>query len=337
MINVIFIGNYLSKSTGTYGVSEKIAHLLSNKSFKIYLSSRKTNRILRILDIAYNCLFKSYDIIQVDTYSGPAFFIAELSTFISKIRKKRIILTLHGGNFPNFYKINKHRINLVFNRSNYLQTPSQVLKLFFKTNNIELNYLPNPIDLVCFPYKRKLVKKNSILWIRAFSDIYNPELAINTLFILKKKYPDATLTMVGPDKGCLGIVNQLIKDLDLSTSINIVGPIDNDKLHMFYQSHKVFINTTSFESFGVSVLEAASCGIPIVSASVGEIPYLWTDNVNILLCNSLEPTCFSSQISKLFESKVLIENLSLNARKKAKTFDWKYIEEKWINMLKESN
>ena len=51
MINVIFIGNYLSKSTGTYGVSEKIAHLLSNKSFKIYLSSRKTNRILRILDI----------------------------------------------------------------------------------------------------------------------------------------------------------------------------------------------------------------------------------------------------------------------------------------------
>ena len=337
MNNVLFVGNYLSQFTGTYGVSEKIADLLSEHSFKIHLISRKKNKIFRVIDIIYNCFFMRYDVIQIDTYTGPAFIIAELSSFIAKLRGKKIILTLHGGNFHNFFKNNYNRITRVFNRSNYLQTPSLFLKEYFQNNNIQLNYLPNPIDLSCFPYKQGFRKKNSILWVRAFSYIYNPELAINSLYELKKKFPNATLTMVGPDKGCLNNINDLIKDLNLTDSINLTGPINNNDLYRLYHSHEVFINTTSFESFGVSLFEAASCGIPIVSTDVGELPYLWSNNENILFCNSLNPVIFSDQISKLFKSKMLKEKISINARKNAENYDWRYIENKWINILKKNN
>ena len=143
--------------------------------------------------------------------------------------------------------------------------------------------MPNSIDLEKFPFKRDTVKKHSLLWVRAFTNIYNPEIPVRILHELRKLFPDVYLTMVGPDKGTLREVEALINRLDLEDHINITGPIPNEELRKYYQSHSVYLNTTSFESFGVAVLEAASCGMPIVSNSVGEIPLIWEDGKNILL------------------------------------------------------
>ena len=76
---------------------------------------------------------------------------------------------------------------------------------------------------------------------------------------------------------------QQILNLNLSNNIKILGPISNKKLSYYYQRHNVFINTTSYESFGTALIEAASCGIPIVSTNVGEIPLNWTNEKDILL------------------------------------------------------
>ena len=147
-----------------------------------------------------------------------------------------------------------------------------------------VNYLPNPISLINFKYDRSNVTDNSILWVRAFDEIYNPKDAIYTLAYLEKKISNVSLTMIGPDKGLLNEVVKLIDDLNLKEKVKILGPIPNEELFNYFHSHTVLLNTTSYESFGQALLESAACGCPIVSNDVGEVSYIWEDNEDILLC-----------------------------------------------------
>jgi glycosyltransferase involved in cell wall biosynthesis len=333
MIKVLFAGNYLSRSKGSLGVSEQIALALPKKLFNVRLTSRMQNQLIRLLDITLVCLGSSYKKMQIDIYSGPAFIIAEVASFVAKAKGIKPILTLHGGMLPEFYQKNEKRIKRVFNRAAYIQTPSLYLKDFFQKQGILISYLPNPIHLETFPYSRKNLKRHSLLWVRAFTPIYNPDLAVKALFEVKKKYPDANLTMIGPDKGLLAKTILLINELELNSSITIIGPVKNDELYKYYQSHEVFLNTTSFESFGVAVVEAAACGIPVVSTKVGEMPYLWQHEENMLQVDNFEAKAFAEEIIKLFKSKELAGKISKNARAKAESFDWEKIKSKWIDLL----
>jgi len=333
MGRILFIGSFLSKKSGTLGVSENLARKLQLNKVDIRLASRFKNKKLRLLSIIAASLTLRYDRMHIDTFSGNAFRIAETASTIARFRKKRIILTLHGGKLPEFYLQYPNRVKRVLNRAEWVQTPSKYLQTFFEKQNINIQYLPNSIDLARFPYERSFVIPHTLLWVRAFSDVYNPELPVLTLFELIKTFPDTILTMVGPDKGLMNKVKKIIEDLNLEDFVKITGPIKNEELFKFYQTHAVFLNTTSYESFGVAVLEAAACGIPIVSTKVGEIPLLWKNEENILLAEQIDANSFAKQISRLFTDTELSNTLSLNARKNAEQFEWDLLKNHWINLL----
>jgi glycosyltransferase involved in cell wall biosynthesis len=140
--------------------------------------------------------------------------------------------------------------------------------------------------------------------------------------------------MVGPDKGLLEQTKQLVQELGVEDKVIFEGRMPNDQLYKFYQTHAAYLNTTAYESFGVAVLEAAACGIPIVSTRVGEIPYMWGEGKEILMTEA-DSEAMVKEVKKIFDSSVLSEKLSANARKKAEGFDWKVIKNRWIKLLEE--
>ncbi len=299
----------------------------------IKLSSRQENKILRILEIVFNVLTTQSSLIHIDVYSGQAFRIAEVATFLGAIRKKNIILTLHGGALPEFYHRNAGRTAKVFKKAQIIQSPSLYLKAFFEKAGFNIQYLPNSIDLSRFPFNRSKIVPFSILWVRAFTPLYRPDLAIRILHEVRKSYPLATMTMVGPDQGSLKEACQLMSSLGLQNAVTITGPIPNGQLYQYYNEHAVYINTTTFESFGVALVEAASCGIPIVSSKVGEIPLLWEHESDILMVENFNPASFAVEVVRIFSNEDFATHLSLSARKKAERFDWKLIESKWMALL----
>jgi glycosyltransferase involved in cell wall biosynthesis len=336
-IKILFVGTYLSKKRGSLCVSEKLANNLSLEGYSVLLTSRFENKILRFTDIIYTLFFKSYDLLHIEVYSGQAFIIAEVSSFIGYLFNKRIILTLHGGALSQFYLNNEKRIEKVFKRGSIITSPSQMLIDFFKKNNFEVKYVPNSIDFNNFIFNRSNIKPLSILWVRAFDSIYNPILAVDIFQRIHEVYPSSTFTMIGPDKGILSLVIDKITDLNLSESIYIKGSMPNNELYKYYQSHSIFLNTTSYESFGVAVLEAAACGIPIVSSNVGELSYLWKNKFEVMLVDELNIDSFVKAISILFDDKDLYDKLSFNAHVRATYFSWSNIKPLWLNILKSLN
>jgi len=330
--NIIFIGSHLSRKNGTKGMAEKIAYLLE-KECNISLVSFYQNKMLRLIDIMWSLIIKKFDIVHIDIFSNKAFIYADIASRIATIKTEQIVMTLHGGMLAEKYESNPKYVHSVLERADIVQSPSLFLIEFFKKQNIEVKYMPNFIDLSNFPYDRKEVKQYSLLWVRAFSPEYRPELAVRTLFELLKKYPQSSLIMVGPDKGSLPETVKLVKELDLADKILFVGQVSNEELYKYYQSHSIYLNTTAYESFGVAVLEAAACGIPIVSTKVGEIPYIWEEEKEILLCDA-NAIIMAEKVTEIFASSELAKKMSLNARKKAESFDWKNVKKQWIALLK---
>lgn len=330
---MLFVSSYLSNVRGSLCVSEKLANKLSFEGFQISLVSRKKNKIIRLIDILTSLISTDSSILHIDVYSGQAFIITEVASWIGRLLGKKLIFTLHGGALPDFYPKNTGRIRRAFNRADIITTPSRMLQQFFEEKGYKIRYIPNSVELKHFPYNRSSVRPFSLLWVRAFDPIYNPLLAIQILAKVREFYPETTLTMIGPDKGMMKEAKALIKELNLENFVDITGPVANTELHKYYQTHAVFLNTTSYESFGVAVLEAAVCGIPIVSTRVGEIPLLWENGFEMLMTEGFSSSEFCDKVSNLFSDDSLNKKLSMNAKRKAEMYAWEYIKEDWKNIF----
>lgn len=333
MNKVLFIGNFLQKHRGTRGAIEMFFGDNDIHGIDAKLSSRKKLKLFRLIDMVLNTIFSDYSIIHIDTYSGQAFYFSSLCSFIARKRGKKVILNLHGGALPQYYEEKKQRVKQTFNRANLILTPSKYIQEYFNSKQYNIEYLPNALNLSMFPFLANRPETNSILWVRAFSKIYSPEIAIEVLKIVREDFSNATLTMIGPDRGCMNQVIEKIKNYDLVDEVKILGQIKNNELPDYYFSHDVYINTTEFESFGLSVMEAAATGIPIVSNSVGEISYLWEHAENAFLVDSNDPKLFAKYITQVFKSRDLARSVAFNARKKAELFDWEIVKKQWIDIL----
>lgn len=329
----LFIGNFLSQFQGTIGPTEIMAKRYKEEGRPIYMASFFKNKLLRLFDMIFKSLFYPFSSISIDVYSGFALMFALLTAYIAAFRNKKIILILHGGGLIDVYQYKKKRIRSLLKQATYIVTPSHFLQNFFVSQGYSVEYIPNTIDLELFSYKKEKPHNHSILWVRAFTDNYNPDVAVRAFNKVLEIYPDARMTMVGPDKGNLAYVKTLIKELGIQEKIKLTGRVENAKLPEFYHSHEVYLNTTQYESFGVALLEAAACGIPIVSTSVGEIPLIWTNEENILLADHISEDELATSIIRLFRNRDLYQHIQESAQKNTLKFSWPNVSAQWDDVL----
>lgn len=335
----LFIGSFFSKTRGTLGVSENISFYLTQLGIENHLVSKYKNKFLRILNIILAIVFRKYDFIHIDVFSGKSFRISavaiKLIIFIKS--RKRVIITLHGGALIEFYQKNEISVMKVLKSADKIFTPSIMLKSFFEKQGLEITYQPNPIDQSKFVFNPKDINRSAknktikLLWIRAFSEIYNAEMAIKCVFYLKNEYGlDVNLTMVGPDLGTLSSCKLLVKELGLNQSVFFSGPISNNVLgEKYYNTHDFYVNTTDYESFGVSLMEAASCGIPIVTTNVGEIPLLW-NKTELMLVEKNNHYEMGDAILFCLNNIHEVQTMVINAHQKSKNFNHTFVISQWL-------
>jgi phosphatidylinositol glycan class A protein len=64
----------------------------------------------------------------------------------------------------------------------------------------------------------------------------------------------------------------LIQKYNLKNNVELLGGLPHDKVKYALCRGHIFLNTSLTESFCLSMLEAASCGLLVVSTDVGGIP-----------------------------------------------------------------
>ena len=332
---LLYIGNQLSKHGYNKTSIETLGVFLENEDYTIIFTSDKKNPFFRMFVMFYTTLVKvrRVDYILIDAYSTSSFWYAFVCSQIARFFKVKYIPILRGGDLPTRLRKNPRLCRMLFVNAYKNVAPSGYLKVAFeKEGYTNVVHIPNTIEIAHYEFKQRNHFAPKLLWVRAFASIYNPKMAVKVLFELQKKYPNATLTMVGPDKdGSLQGTKYFAEELGVT--VNFTGQLSKEDWWKLASHHDIFINTTHFDNTPISVMEAMALGLPVITTNVGGIPYLVTHKQNALLVDDGDDKAMVEAISNLLEENQKAIEIAKNARLFVEQMDWKIVKEKWNSLL----
>ena len=335
MKRILYIGNKLNNTKSNPSSIGTLGLQLEKEGYTIYYASSKYWKLTRLLDMLYSCLYyrNKVDIVLIDTYSTLNFYYALFVSQLCRIIKLDYIPSLNGGNLPYRLKKNPLLSRMIFKWAKFCISPSLYLKAAFGEYGYKnVKYIPNAIEIANYTYDKKNYSSIRMLWVRSFSEIYNPQLAIKILKILIDEKYDAKLCMVGPDSdGSMAKAKNLAKELNLE--VEFTGKLTKQEWTSLAKNYNLFINTTNFDNMPVSVIEAMALGLPIISTNVGGIPFLISHEKDGLLVCPNDENEFVFAIKRLINQPVFAHSLTFNARKKVEQFDWENVRLKWFSTL----
>lgn len=330
---VLIVGNFLSHANASRGVCEDLVEHLQQRHWRVTYTSRQPGRMARLLDMVSTTwrARRQYRVAQVDVYSGPSFIWAEIVCRLLRRLGKPYILTLHGGNLPQFARQHPRRVQQLLGSAQVVTAPSPYLLEEMKPYRSDLLLLANPIDLPRYPFRLRAHPAPKLVWLRSFHHLYNPTMAVEVLHQLLPAIPDATLLMVGPDRqdGSFQATQALAATRQVAHRVQFAGAVAKSEVPAYLAQGDIFLNTTNVDNTPVSVIEAMACGLCVASTNVGGIPYLLKHGEDTLLTPPGDAAAMAAGIQRILTEPGLAERLSANARAKVELFDWRAVLPQW--------
>ena len=260
---------------------EKYIVIVPSKKYKEIVLSGQANAIgagvgnnkiaalFKIYKIAKMLLFKEkYSIITVQ----DQYYLALVG--LSLARKFRIGLEIQVHGFEKYSGLRKLIAKFVIPRANAVRTVSQRLKKRmiseFGVKEEKITVVPIFSDIRYrisdIGYNNKVKDKFIFLTVGRLVPVKNVEMQIRVMSEAIKQYPNVELWIIGegPERKNykLQITNYKLQD-----NVKLFGW--QDDLEKFYSQADVFLLTSNHEGWGMAIIEAASCGLPIIMTDVG--------------------------------------------------------------------
>jgi glycosyltransferase involved in cell wall biosynthesis len=185
--------------------------------------------------------------------------------------------------FPKKNLLNRLILKWIIKRSTKVFSSSLIM-----TKEISL-YSSKSVETINFgidtqiymPKSIKIIDSSKVIKIgiiKSLEPIYRIDLAINALIWLQKNTAlNLELHICGS-----GSIEHDLK-LISNDSVFFNGKIEQNSVPSFLQSMDIFLNTTEFESFGMSTIEAMACGVPVVAHNSGGASEIINHNVTGIL------------------------------------------------------
>lgn len=152
-------------------------------------------------------------------------------------------------------------------------------------------------------------KKNTKGTLKAFSDF------------IAQTGSDHKLVMLDYDRSELEKILDEIGDKALINRIVLTGYVVNTDLPAIYCQCEVFLYPSLRESFGIPMLEAMACGVPVITSSTSSMPEVAADAA--LIINPFNPAEITTALKQLLEDKTLAASLIEKGKERAAMFSWK--------------
>ena len=180
-----------------------------------------------------------------------------------------------------------------------------VLPIFVDIEKIE-NAIPK-IDLrEKYPQFEKI-----ILMVSRIENEKNIPLALRVFKKVIGIKPKTGLIIVGEGK-MKTFARNLTKSLKLFD--NVIFEKWSDDLISYYKTADMFLLTSDYEGYGLTIVEAIIAGCPVITSNVGLVGDVVVDKKDVLVCEPRDEKCFFDSILKLIGDAELRNKLKINAK-----------------------
>jgi glycosyltransferase involved in cell wall biosynthesis len=177
--------------------------------------------------------------------------------------------------FPQKNFINKAMLKFNLKKADAICATSNTIKDYLKPVTDQMvNVIPFGVDPQVF-IKKEVSRQYSgdtfvIGSIKSLETLYNTHVLIRAFAELKARHSDKKLKlMIIGDGSQMEDLKNLANQLGVLSEVNFTGRIEFSKISDYYNMLDVLVNISDYESFGVSVVEAMACEVPVVATNTG--------------------------------------------------------------------
>lgn len=176
---------------------------------------------------------------------------------------------------------------------------------------VESDVIVDMIDRSRFSARRISQVQPRLISVRPLEPENNVSGLVKAFALVKHKYPRAELTIIG-DGSRRPVIESIIESERLS-GITLIGEVNHRRVAELMSEADVYVNPSGLDSVPVSLLEALSSGMPVVSTDAGGIEHIITDGENGLLAPAFSPPALADRIIELVDQPELAARLSSRA------------------------
>ena len=114
---------------------------------------------------------------------------------------------------------------------------------------------------------------------------------------------------------CLKLIGRPPRKIPQISDIHLNSSVADREMPAAYRSFDIFVQSSIYEPFGLALVEAMACGVPVIATRVGAIPEIIEDNINGLLVEPDNAEALASKIQLLADRLDLRAKLSEMGRK----------------------
>lgn len=270
--------------------------------------------VFSLVNYVFCLFFGSYDLIHIHVSSRASFWRKALFILMAKIFKKKIIFHLHGSEFRQFFDdelspfsrrialfiINKPDVILALSVSwgEWLNSRVSGPKVIILENSI----VPSLLS------ERLTKNQGQILFLGRIGERKGFWDLLAALKQLVDKGYEFKL-LAGGD-GEVEKAKSLVIDYGLQDKVEFLGWVRSKQKLELLASSSIFLLPSYNEGMPMSVLEALSAGLPVISTNVGGIPEQVADGVEGYVIAPGDVAALTQSLMMLLDSSDLQERMS---------------------------
>jgi glycosyltransferase involved in cell wall biosynthesis len=185
----------------------------------------------------------------------------------------------------------------------------------------EAGYRPRSPEEIAEICGRHAVHPGSyVLYVGVLEPRKNVDRLVEAFGRVAKELPGIDLVIAGRRGWMYDQIFAQVEALGLHDRVRFTGYVANEDLPALYGGARVFAYPSKYEGFGLPVLEAMSCGTPVVTTNVSSMPEVAGDAA--ILVEPDDVTGLAAALLRVSGDHVLRDELACRGLARARAFSW---------------
>lgn len=133
-------------------------------------------------------------------------------------------------------------------------------------------------------------------------------------------HPNLTLVLAGPEGWMTESIHRTVEMLGLETQVHFPGYVAEEDKAALISGARAFVYPSLYEGFGFPVLEAQSCGVPLLASRTSSLPEVAGDGA--LLVDPLDVEGIAAGLERLLTDEDLRRSLVAAGTENLTRFSW---------------